>query len=312
MPPKTVERYERLGSDKFDRMSEEDCEAQYRAMQRARKLALRPGASLKTGFQCTLRVVTPPPNPDPQARPLPALPATSDAVVFELVDALRAGVDQRSQVWTAKIVSVPETLLVLKIIQPSLCPIPHPDNDNDWLYYDHPDDLAPWEAWGYGKLRSLQGRSIPYFFGSGTITTPSKEKADVLILEHIPGPTLYEVALVGPDLDRQESITAGVQTTEDIFEAGVTRDSLQPSKFILTGPPGARSVVALSFYMTYIMRPDSSEKKEMFVNQAATFIRSFRTVVADEEEDEEVVEDFYKWVRENVREDLRKEFSVTK
>jgi hypothetical protein len=76
-------------------------------------------------------------------------------------------------VWTATVTGVPESCLVMKIIQPSLCLLPDPSNFR-WreTYYD-PLDLAHNEAWVYETLVNRQGLSIPYFFGLFDVSASS-------------------------------------------------------------------------------------------------------------------------------------------
>ncbi|KAJ7629493.1 hypothetical protein DFH06DRAFT_965347, partial [Mycena polygramma] len=135
--------------------------------------------------------LTPPPsNPLPGARILPHL--SHSTVSLRLARALQSGPDKNSQVWTAVAESAgAQTTFVLKIIQPSMCC--HPIVDHLWCRtneYTFPEDLAHGEAWAYNRLQHKQGLCIPYFFGLHTITTPSNERAWVLVFEYIPGQTL--------------------------------------------------------------------------------------------------------------------------
>jgi hypothetical protein len=133
-------------------------------------------APLESGTQFMLDLQIPLRNPHPGARQVPKT-FTSDCsqsgtVELQLNTALQSGLDGFSQVWTATIVGVPETCLVMKIIQPSHCLLPDPSNLH-WRqdYYD-PLDLAHNEAWVYQKLAHRQGLSIPYFFGLFDASTP--------------------------------------------------------------------------------------------------------------------------------------------
>ncbi|KAJ7861514.1 hypothetical protein B0H14DRAFT_3616904 [Mycena olivaceomarginata] len=138
-----------------------------------REAKMRP---LKRGDEFQLKLVIPPKNPDPLSRPVPFIPALS-TTHFRLCDELQTGLGHFSQVWTAIIVSAPETTLIFKIIQPSMC-----YQSGEWKDRVHPDNLAGNEAWAYEHLKEKQ------------ITTPSKERAWVLVLEHIHGKTLTAVA----------------------------------------------------------------------------------------------------------------------
>lgn len=187
-----------------NRRSESDVAVVHDEKMAARELALQ--APLQTGLQFTLALEIPLQNPAPNARKLPGVPGTGPTVV-QLRDELQRGIDGFSQVWTAVCVDGPETCLVLKIIQPSICcGIPSDPTDE---YYE-PWDLAHNEAWVYRHLPHYQGLLIPYFFGLSTVSkssrflfpgficfqivTPCEKEAWVLVLEFIPGLTVNGVA----------------------------------------------------------------------------------------------------------------------
>ncbi|KAJ6588258.1 hypothetical protein B0H19DRAFT_1247947 [Mycena capillaripes] len=117
---------------------------------------------------------------DVTSRRIPFLEITDSSIVeVKLVEELQTVVGKHSQVWKAELIDYPHTVVVLKIVQPSLCYHPHPDDS--WLgVYTDPEDAACSEAWAYENLKEQQGLCIPYFFGLQTITTPSGESAWVL------------------------------------------------------------------------------------------------------------------------------------
>ncbi|KAJ7609382.1 hypothetical protein DFH06DRAFT_1376445, partial [Mycena polygramma] len=167
----------------------------YESLCEARKSARN--NPLTCGSQFSLTLDIPPQNPAPSARSVPLLATTSDSgtakVLLELREVLQSGIGGYSQVWRAVPLGAPETSLVMKIIQPSLCHFPLPDED--WMGDNHrPEHLARHEAWVYQAFASKQGSLIPYFFGLHTIKTPSEEWAWVLVLEFIPGDTLEAAA----------------------------------------------------------------------------------------------------------------------
>jgi hypothetical protein len=140
-------------------------------LETARNLAQLKG--LQPGLRYTLDLSIPPANPLPNARSLPLLPPQSHHISLRLERALQSGVDKLSQVWTA-VVEAPgahrakETTLVLKIIQPSMCP--YPRADGNWaLDYIFPEYTALRETWVYNQLTHKQGLFIPYFFGMHTV-----------------------------------------------------------------------------------------------------------------------------------------------
>ncbi|KAJ7609313.1 hypothetical protein DFH06DRAFT_1017149 [Mycena polygramma] len=141
---------------------------------------------LAAGQSYKLALTVPQTNPCPSARRVPHVPQ-SPSVFVRLDRPLQTGAGNMSQVWTAGVEGT-GTTLVLKIIQPSLCPYPAPDRC--WTMYEAPEDLARGEAWAYERIVHKQGLLVPYFFGLDQITTPSGEPAWVLALEYIPSVTL--------------------------------------------------------------------------------------------------------------------------
>ncbi|KAJ7087644.1 hypothetical protein B0H15DRAFT_781278 [Mycena belliarum] len=158
----------------------------YKAMQKLRREARK--EPLRAGLRFTLPLKIPAQNPNSGSRPVPFV-STTEPATLELVEALQTGVDKTSQIWTARVMETPETVLVMKIVQLSMCV--NPDLDHFfWGDWEYPPDFAPREAWVYARLRVLQGLYVPYFFGIHKVSTPSKETAGVLVLEYIPGQTI--------------------------------------------------------------------------------------------------------------------------
>ncbi|KAJ7194611.1 hypothetical protein GGX14DRAFT_377846 [Mycena pura] len=155
---------------------------------------------MEPGVRFDIDLVIPPANPHPNARSLPPLPIQSSSKFTLCLDLpLQTDLDRFSQVWTAVVEgfgaarSATQTTLVLKIIQPSMCP--YFDIDDNWVgNYTFPEYTARLEAMVYDRLANKQGLSIPYFFGIHTILTPSNEIAWALVLEYIPGQTLQTYA----------------------------------------------------------------------------------------------------------------------
>ncbi|KAJ7042898.1 hypothetical protein C8F04DRAFT_56368 [Mycena alexandri] len=183
-------------------------------------------APLERGMQFMLNLQFPPQNRHPAARQVPST-LTADrfqsaTVTLQLDTALQSGCDRFSQVWTATAVGVPETCLVMKIIQPSLCLLPDPSNIHWREAYYNPLDLAHNEAWVYRKLAHRQGLSIPYFFGIFDIVTPSGEAAWVLVLEFIQGPTIHNVAKSMSTDTVHDFCTLGLNAVRDLALSGWT------------------------------------------------------------------------------------------
>ncbi|KAJ7016919.1 hypothetical protein C8F04DRAFT_980432 [Mycena alexandri] len=165
-----------------------------------RKLALQ--APLYTGLEFTLALEPPRQNPSPNARKLPRVPSLSPTAL-QLREELQRGIDGFSQVWTAVCGDDPETCLILKIIQPSICRGIPLDTTEE---YFEPWDLVHNEAWVYRHLAHYQGLLIPYFFGLSTIVTPCGEEAWVLVFEFIPGLTVNGVADSGSISDIRDFV----------------------------------------------------------------------------------------------------------
>ncbi|KAJ7189373.1 hypothetical protein GGX14DRAFT_547119, partial [Mycena pura] len=174
----------------FNLSSYRDRFEHHEKVMRARALATK--TPLESGLQFTMDMEIPQQNSNSHSRLVPIVAPTShvrnSTVSLRLLDPLQPGINMYSQVWAAAPIDVPDTRLVLKIIQPSMCRCPEPDDSWGWEYAD-PWDLAHKEAWVYRNLAHIQGLVIPYFFGLHTIITPSQETAWVLVLEFIPGPT---------------------------------------------------------------------------------------------------------------------------
>ncbi|KAF8999589.1 hypothetical protein BDZ89DRAFT_1082691 [Hymenopellis radicata] len=105
---------------------------------------------------------------------------------------------QWSQVWSAKVFDDQNNnigVTILKIFQPSLLPYPEPNVAEFGLptKFQYPHWLANTEHVLYRDergLASLQGRTVPYYYGKTKVLMPSGEEAIVLIFEPIPGKTL--------------------------------------------------------------------------------------------------------------------------
>ncbi|KAJ7484082.1 hypothetical protein B0H11DRAFT_1196807 [Mycena galericulata] len=218
-------------------------------LEAARNLAELNG--LESGLRFTLDLTLPPPNPLPRARSLPQFPPQSH-VSFLLDQALQSGAGKNSQVWTAVAeVAGTQTTVVFKIIQPSMCE--YPEADGCWQgNYLFPEDLAREEAWVYDRLVHKQGLSIPYFFGLHTIVTPSKEAAWVLVLEHILGESLLAFSQSSTRClsDTCDVLKLSIDTLSDFMADGWCHNDIAPRNIVVTGSPGARSVVFVDLFFT--------------------------------------------------------------
>ncbi|KAJ6580696.1 hypothetical protein B0H19DRAFT_1228302 [Mycena capillaripes] len=149
------------------------------------------------------------------------------------------------------------TTLVLKIIQPSMCP--YPKADRCWSGYMKPADLAHREAWGYERLAHKQGHLVPYFFGLDTITTPSGERAWVLVLEYIPGIT-FAALLESPSKsfsDTCDLMKLSINVATEFASDGWLHMDLNPRNILVTGIPRVRGIVFID--LTFTCRLPSSE-----------------------------------------------------
>ncbi|KAJ7216320.1 hypothetical protein GGX14DRAFT_441150 [Mycena pura] len=132
-------------------------------LETARRRAER--SPLAWGQSYSLALTAPQPNPRPNSRRVPSVP-NLPRISLRLNKPLQTGVGKMSQVWTA-VEEKTGTTLVLKIIQPSMCP--YPKVDRCWSGYMEPADLAHREVWGYERLALKQGLLVPYFFGLDTV-----------------------------------------------------------------------------------------------------------------------------------------------
>ncbi|KAJ6466340.1 hypothetical protein C8R45DRAFT_486273 [Mycena sanguinolenta] len=225
-------------------------------------------------------------------------PPSSSTVTLELDIALQSGLDGESdsQVWTTKVVDVPNTRLVMKIIQPSLCFRPDP-LDSYWFHaYDDPYDLAHNEAWAYQQLAHLQGQSIPYFFGVFEITTPSGENAWALVLEYVPGPTMQTIAKISP-ASVNYSCELGLKAIRDLALSGWTLGNIgSTSNYILNNSAENPVVVMIDLFDTvYIedLQPPPSFERVAFIS-AKRFFNAFNLSVRDR------CPSFLDWAKQNL------------
>ncbi len=118
----------------------------------------------------------------PNARPIPNFARHGGDFRFTLDFAIQRMNEDRtrdshfSQVWVAQVTTVgessthsDETMLecvVLKIVQPSLLPPPHPGREDPWSISPSARQLAFSEDWIFRNgLASCQGAQVPWYFG---------------------------------------------------------------------------------------------------------------------------------------------------
>ncbi|KAJ7807291.1 hypothetical protein B0H14DRAFT_3764867 [Mycena olivaceomarginata] len=272
MSYEAVARYQFRELD-FNPRSEDDVEIVYQETMEARYIALK--KPLETGLRFTLDLEVPPHNPDPGSRPLPFIPRTDPGtgVVLRLHEVLQPGVNAFSQVWTANVVDA-ETRLVMKIIQPSLLRLP-----SDWAneYYD-PWDVAHNEAWAYQNLYNIIFAVNPSFIWS-QIVAPCGELAWVLILEFIPRLTGNDVDESTPEADIHDFCALGVDAVRDFARSGWSLRDIRAPNFILTGAPGAWTVVIIDLFL---VRPCGSLNLERVAEIAAgEFFFNFRPLACE-------------------------------
>ncbi|KAJ7629503.1 hypothetical protein DFH06DRAFT_1102556 [Mycena polygramma] len=250
--PKVSDEYEEYKPDPPLDLSDDAVALRYcTELGAARRLAQLRMHELYPGLCFEFDLTPPPVNPNPRARPLPHFPP-SRSTSFRLARPLQSVPDKNSQVWTAVAESDgAQTTAVLKIIQPSLCR--HPVVDDRWSRmndYIFPSDLARGEAWAYDRLEHMQGLGIPYFFGLHTITTPSGERAWVLVLEYVPGETLsaYSGIPARPLSDSCDLIRLTMAAMTEFMADGWFHNGLMPQTILVTGSPGCRSVVFIDLH----------------------------------------------------------------
>ncbi|KAJ7087637.1 hypothetical protein B0H15DRAFT_781194 [Mycena belliarum] len=297
-------------------------------MQKLRRQARK--YPLRAGLRFTLPLQIPAQNPDSGSRPVPFV-STTEPATLELVEALQTGVDKTSQIWTARVMETPETVLVMKIVQLSMCVISDLDDQLFWGEWEYPPDFAPREAWVYAQIRALQGLYVPYFFGIHKIETPSKEVAEVLVLEYIPGQSIYTVHLrllrsrrFGRRVYLREalllvlivhfthfthSLSRGLRRSTRLsrLAAGLFVQDWARDNFMLTGPPGKQVVVALDLRRATLCKKEDQE--EASKRQQCQFCDIIRTALlqADDWEDDEnsvLLPRLDAWAEQNLGNDL--------
>lgn len=159
----------------FDRDSIKDIQRYYYAMTYARDLALEKPLhySLVLPLKLTCEA-----SASAKSRPLPWFANTDGTYECQLLNPLQAGPDKYSQVWVAVVKPIDgtsvaeEARIVLKIFQPSLSFIPHPEYD--WREkYANPETLAKNEDLAYHELLCIQGIYVPYYYGMQEVSYTS-------------------------------------------------------------------------------------------------------------------------------------------
>lgn len=109
----------------------------------------------------------------PQGRPLPQFlqnikPGSSRELSLQIDYPIQSGVDMNAQIWIAHItrsnICIPASQVVLKLVQPSLRPIPLKNSETQYTYRV-PEYMARSEADFYWNAKLLQGHTIPHFLG---------------------------------------------------------------------------------------------------------------------------------------------------
>ncbi|KAJ6452308.1 hypothetical protein C8R47DRAFT_1061657 [Mycena vitilis] len=271
----TILPYNLRPSESFDIENRAHRVARYNAWTVARCLANE--NPLRSGNRFGLTLDMPRENLDPRSRHVPLLPIISSpgsTVTLQLHEVLQGGSDGFSQVWTARPLCVPGTILVMKMIQPSMCPCPHPDDDA-WKYdYQDPFHLAHHEAWAYGSMAEKQGLLIPYFFGLHTIVTPSGESAWVLVLELITGQTVGKVRLI-PVI--QDFCTLGISAMDEFSRSGWKLADIRCPNFILTSD--GKQVVIIDLYGAELSSGEPKLFERVVADQLRTFYITLHEVV---------------------------------
>ncbi|KAJ7648230.1 hypothetical protein DFH06DRAFT_1050196 [Mycena polygramma] len=217
---------------------------------------------LAAGQSYPVTLTIPHSNPRPGARAVPFVPQ-SPCVSLRLDEPLQTGAGKFSQVWTA-VVEGTGTKLVMKIIQPSMCP--RPPIDRSWVMYHVPEDLARREAWAYERIAHKQGILVPYFLGLDKITTPSGEPAWVLVLEYIPSVTFASL-LDSPSRsfsDICDVTKLSIDAAENFTSDGWVHVDLAARNILVTGSPGTRGVV---FIDHFACRFASSDMEDVYVGR---------------------------------------------
>ncbi|SJL11196.1 uncharacterized protein ARMOST_14599 [Armillaria ostoyae] len=226
----------------------------YELLVRRRKAAaLDP---LHRGWTCVIELPPHPVPTDGHYRQLPLYAHNGGTYKLVLVDAPLPFQhdEQYSQVWVADVHSLgfcKRNLgrVIMKIIQPSLLPLP----DLDW-HLEVYDYVRPWTFWrtednAYRELETLQGKTVPYYFGKHKITMPGGEDAEVLIMEYVQGKTLEEWLEDRPAHDAPEDLgednEAYVEQTKQMLKKillgvhainklGVGHNDMRPGNIIIT------------------------------------------------------------------------------
>ncbi|KAK0431900.1 hypothetical protein EV421DRAFT_1911413 [Armillaria borealis] len=173
----------------------------------------------------------------PENRPLPPFARNGGVFDLILVDAPHPFVhdEQYSQVWVADVHSLGFSFI----------PLP----DLVW-YLEVYDYVKPWTLWStednaYRELESLQGQTVPYYFGKHKLTMPSGEDAEVLIMEYVEGKTIEDRPAHDTPDDLGDANEAYVEDMKQMFKKtllgvhainklGVGHNDMHPGNIIVT------------------------------------------------------------------------------
>ncbi|KAJ6512510.1 hypothetical protein C8R45DRAFT_1087672 [Mycena sanguinolenta] len=218
------------------------------------------------------------------------------AVSLRLVDALQPGINMRSQVWTAVPVDAPDTKLILKIIQPSMC----------FALNSTQIGRSPTKTPGIWLTEKRGFTKISRTSKASPITTPCQEPAWVLVLEYIPGSTDEEIIkcksvpviknLVSPSWRRlfiliswHEAIL-GMGAVDRLARNEWALTDIRLRNIILTGPLDAPSAVIIDLFRAMIIA--TQHRQRMRKLKVAEFGVKLMKDVAEyyEEGSQEIVE----------------------
>ncbi|KAK0449032.1 uncharacterized protein EV420DRAFT_788263 [Desarmillaria tabescens] len=186
-----------MADSEIDLVDQDTLRTYYEELVERREKAFR--NPLREGCSFPIDFDPHPPGSGDSPRPLPlfAVNGGSYRVILTYAIVPYRHDKQLSQIWIADVISPEDPTqslgkVVLKIVQPSLLPLP--DIEYHYEIYDY---LRPWvvstsEEKAYGELKSLEGTTIPYFYGLYPVMMPNGEDSDVLVMEYIEGKSLKD------------------------------------------------------------------------------------------------------------------------
>ncbi|KAI0309547.1 hypothetical protein OF83DRAFT_1179502 [Amylostereum chailletii] len=183
------------------------------------------------------------------SRPLPPFAHSAGAPLTVRLERFLGGT--RGIIWQCTVENNTSKLapkfnrVVAKFIQPSMLYIPSSPSFFARQGYYSQEELVASEQSAYKRLKSLQGRCIPRFYGAHKVSMPNGEEATMFVIEYIDGitATTFQEQCPGPSGDHVDhekyflkakaGVIAAQRSLSEIHELGVLHQDMHGGNIIL-------------------------------------------------------------------------------